>query len=228
MYSTISGKAWDVPNSDLVVQLKQERPAAWWRDNKMVFVAGVAKKLGNGTIGNTLFNDRGADAYSAFENLMAKIDRAAEVAFRVLDRCGSVDPNAVPVLRLQKWEPFPRRDDDFPLMCFSSLSRLLYLMDTSKKDFNVFIRDDRDDDGGVTRHACIAVGDDIVFMAKPSFEKREVMSNLVTAVAGALAMLEKFQGIAWNLMVDSSDAEYDIRLELGNKESKLVRSNGND
>ena len=43
-------------------------------------------------------------------------------------------------------------------------------------------------------------------------EKNNAIGNVRTAVIGAAAMLEKLQGMAWNVMIDSDDAQYDVMM----------------
>ena len=53
----------------------------------------------------------------------------------------------------------------------------------------------------------------MVFKGLPSYEKNGAIGNVRMAAIGAAALLEKFQGMAWNVMIDSDDAQYDVVMD---------------
>ena len=75
------------------------------------------------------------------------------------------------------------------------------------------MRSQRGESGQVTNYGAIYVSDDLVFKGMPAYEKSSAIDNVRMAVTGAAAMLEKFQGMAWNVMVDSNDAQYDVVMD---------------
>lgn len=209
MKTTVSSHAWDIPNTSLVVNLKKVSEQIWangtWQ-NKVEFLAGVSWKSGAST-DFQIFNAHGDDAYSAFESIMTKIDKVAEMAFGIAGKCDDVD--AIPVARTVGWELYPPRNDDFIRKCFYALSRLMYLSDSMKQEPEISLRR-REYDGRTTHCGCICSGGEMLFMAKPEHDAKDALSNLRQSVLGALIMLERFQSMAWNVMVDNSDPDYDM------------------
>ncbi len=233
MYKTlISSQAWDVPNSNLIVNLKQFKEYSWHmpNSNKIYYVAGVSIRSRMSTsVGYSMFNEQGDDAYGAFENLMMKIDKVVDVMFRIIDACDN--PDSIEVVK-DGYGIMPLMNDDFPVKFFSSASRMVSLMEKSKKDFSLFIRRHETDNRHVTNYGVITVGDEVVFKGKPAYDRKDVMTNVKLAVLGAAVMLEKFQGMAWNVMIDNGNPDYDVVMNglghnLNLKSNKSKKENGN-
>lgn len=220
METMVSSQAWDVPRSNMVVNLKKIRKSVWGASSSVYYIAGVSLKQ-NGTkeLGYTMFNEKGEDPYTTMENLMSRISRCADIVFAILDRCDKVKKDGARIVKSVGWEALPPMDDDFGVKCFSSLSRTLYLMDRDGKDFDVCIRR-RECDGKVSHYAYIAVGDEIVFKGKPGCLSDVVDSLKMSALAAGM-MLEKFQDMAWNVMIDSSDPDYDVEMKMGYRNARL-------
>lgn len=209
MEQMIFSQAWDVPNSNMVVNLKKMKMNIWDASNKPKFYYSVGVSLKNGgSVGYSMFNERGDDPYGAFENLMAKIEKASSLTLKILDKCDATKPDNVPVVSYTGWRITPRLDSDFTLGFFSSLSRMVYLMDNAD-DFSIFIQK-CNSERHVVQYAYIDINGEVVYMAKPAGDKKEMINNLKLSACGALAMLEKFQNMAWNVMIDNSDPEYDV------------------
>ena len=231
MYKNSENEAWDVPNSNMVVNLATEHESKWTStrgiETKTYYSAGVAVKQGkNGGVSFVLFKEKGETKFNAFENLLAKIDKAAELIFKMIDICEKVNPNDVPVINLQGWEHIPPKDDDFFVSCFSSLSRTLFLMEKSKSDVDVSICR-KDYNGNVFYYGQVKVGNEIVYKAKPAFEKKDVIKNIMYGYIGAGAMLEKFQDMSWNVMVDSHHPDYKVDNQYGERNMMLRKMEKN-
>ena len=224
--SLISSQAWEVPNSRMVVNLKKMRESSWGMNGnqpKIYYFAGVSMRSSSSNeVGYTYFNERGEDEYNAFENLMVKIDKAADLILNLIDKCSGVNVSDVPVVKAVGWENFPPKDDDFAIKCFSSLSRMVSLKEKKQSDVELFIR--RREDRGVSHYAYVEIGGEVVFKAKPAYEKKDTITNLLNAVVGAGALLEKFQGMAWNVMIDSRNPDYDVTSSYGNRGIMLVKA----
>ena len=211
----ISSQAWNVPNSSLVVNLKKFHEHTWGSRGaniKTLYSAGVsAKSRVSSSVGYSLFNETGEDPYSTFEHLLGRIDKSVDVMFRIIDVCEH--PESVETVKVVGYDEPPLKGDDFTMKFFSSISRMVSLMERSGKDFKVVMRSRRNETGYVTNYGAICVGDDVVFKGLPSYEKNGAIGNVRMAVIGAAAMLEKFQGMAWNVMIDSNDAQYDVVMD---------------
>ena len=211
----VSSQAWDVPNSNLVVNLKKFHEYSWimfGSGTKALYSAGVSvKRRVSSDVGYSLFNETGEDPYSAFEHLLGRIDKSVDVVFRIIDVCEH--PESVETVKVVGYDEPPLKGDDFTMKFFSSISRMVSLMERSGKDFKVVMRSRRNETGYVTNYGAICVGDDVVFKGLPSYEKNGAIGNVRMAVIGAAAMLEKFQGMAWNVMIDSNDAQYDVVMD---------------
>lgn len=210
----ISSQAWDVPNSNLVVNLKKFYERTWdgGAKTKKLYSVGVSTKSHmSSNVGYSMFNETGEDPYSAFEHLLEKIDKSVDVMFRIIDLCEH--PESIETVNVVGYDDSPLRGDDFALTFFSSISRMVALMERSGKDFKVVMRSRRHENGNVTNYGAICVGDDVVFKGLPAYEKNTAIGNVRMAVIGAAAMLEKFQGMAWNVMIDSNDAQYDVVMD---------------
>ena len=208
-------EAWDIPNSNMVVNLRKYLDRWASSDNKQYFYAGVMIRRGrkNSTeVGPCMFNERGADQFSAFENLMLKIDRASALAFRIADRCDELIHDGIDVVGTHSnWEPAPLKNENFHEQCFSSLSRAVYILDKNGTDaFDVLVKKVEHRLGGMTHYAYVQICDEVVFKGKPCYDKTEAVANLKNAVYGACAMLEKFQGGTWSTMIDSSTPDYNV------------------
>ncbi len=218
--------AWEVPNSRMVIGLSKARNVSYdkgTREEKITYEAGVSLKCGKGNLaGYTVFKEDGNDRFNSLEKLLAKIDKAAETIFRVADWCDSVKLLDIPVVYLEKWQSFPPRDDDFVAQCFSSLSRFMWLMDKSKQDFRVVLHR-KEFNPSVYYSACILVGEEVVFKAKPAFERKDVVGNLKMAFLGAGAWLNKLQDVAWGVLVDSDNPDYDVERVYGQRGSRLLK-----
>jgi hypothetical protein len=170
-----------------------------------------------------MFNETGEDPYSAFEHLLERIDKSVDVVFRIIDACEH--PESVETVNVVGYDEPPLRGDDFTMKFFSSISRMVTLMERSGKDFKVVMRSRRNKTGHVTNYGAIHVGDDVVFKGLPAYEKNNAIDNVRMAVIGTAVMLEKFQGMAWNLMIDSNDAQYDVVMDgrsLALKKKEIV------
>ena len=211
----VSSQAWDVPNSSLVVNLKKFHESTWGLHGasiKTLYLAGVsAKSRVSSNVGYSMLNETGEDPYSAFEHLLERIDKSVDVMFRIIDVCEH--PETVKTVKVVGYDELPFKGDDFTMKFFSSISRMVALMERSGKDFRVVMRSQRSENGHVTNYGAIYVGDDVVFKGMPAYEKSIAIDNVRMAVIGAAAMLEKFQGMAWNVMVDSNDAQYDVVMD---------------
>lgn len=211
----ISSQAWNVPNSSLVVNLKKFHEHTWGLHGasiKTLYSAGVsAKSRVSSSVGYSLFNETGEDPYSTFEHLLGRIDKSVDVMFRIIDVCEH--PESVETVKVVGYDEPPLKGDDFTMKFFSSISRMVALMERSGKDFRVVMRSQRDEIGYVTNYGAIYVGDEVVFKGMPAYEKSIAIGNVRMAVIGAVAMLEKFQGMAWNVMIDSNDAQYDVVMD---------------
>ena len=225
----VSSQAWDVPNSNLVVNLKKFHEHAWGfggANTKTMYSVGVSTKsrVSSG-VGYSLFNETGEDPYSAFEHLLGRIDKSVDIMFRIIDVCEH--PESVETVKVVGYDEPPLKGDDFTMKFFSSISRMVSLMERSGKDFKVVMRSRRNETGHVTNYGAIYVGDDVVFKGLPSYEKNGAIGNVRMAVIGAAAMLEKFQGMAWNVMIDSNDAQYDVVMDCNGLVLKKKDAVGN-
>ena len=211
----ISSQAWDVPNSNLVVNLKKFHEYTWdlcGAKTKTLYSVGVSTKSRvSSSVGYSLFNETGEDQYSAFEHLLERIDKSVDVVFRIIDVCEH--PESVETVNVVGYDAPIFRGDDFTMNFFSSISRMVALMERNGKDFKVVMRSRRNETGHVTNYGAICVGDDVVFKGLPAYEKNNAIGNVRMAVIGAADMLEKFQGMAWNVMIDSNDAQYDVVMD---------------
>ena len=225
----VSSQAWDVPNSNLVVNLKKFHEYSWimfGSGTKTLYSAGVSvKRRVSSDVGYSLFNETGEDPYSAFEHLLGRIDKSVDIMFRIIDVCEH--PESVETVKVVGYDEPPLKGDDFTMKFFSSISRMVSLMERSGKDFKVVMRSRRNETGHVTNYGAIYVGDDVVFKGLPSYEKNGAIGNVRMAVIGAAAMLEKFQGMAWNVMIDSNDAQYDVVMDCNGLVLKKKDAVGN-
>ena len=225
----VSSQAWDVPNSNLVVNLKKFHEYSWimfGSGTRALYSAGVSvKSRVSSDVGYSLFNETGEDPYSAFEHLLGRIDKSVDIMFRIIDVCEH--PESVETVKVVGYDEPPLKGDDFTMKFFSSISRMVSLMERSGKDFKVVMRSRRNETGHVTNYGAIYVGDDVVFKGLPSYEKNGAIGNVRMAVIGAAAMLEKFQGMAWNVMIDSNDAQYDVVMDCNGLVLKKKDAVGN-
>ena len=87
----ISSQAWDIPNSNLVVNLKKFHEYTWGlhgaKTNTLYSVGVSTKSRVSSSVGYSLFNETGEDPYSAFEHLLGRIDKSVDVMFRIIDAC---------------------------------------------------------------------------------------------------------------------------------------------
>ena len=207
----VSSQAWDVPNSRLVVNLKKLRRFPWedgYVEHPFDYIAGVSLKLSQGgsAIGYSLFNETGFDPYGAFEALMTKIDRAAELVFKVVDLCAH--PEALEFSDERVEEPcLSRRSAEAHDRFFAALSKAVR---SGGKEVGIRIMRVRESDGCSVHYGVVAMDGQDLFVGNPSFGKKDVAEDVRMAALGAAAMLEKFQGMAWNVMIDSGDSDYDV------------------
>lgn len=212
----VSSNSWDVPKSDLQVVLKKfivvDNSLNANNCKKYQYVCGVAiKARGFDEIGYSFFNSNGDEPYEAFESLMALTDRSVERMFKLLEMCNGYDgkENEMPLSKLTRYWEFARKSDNFYANMLTTLGKL------NGNNISIGMRELVYESGSIN-HACTIVdGGKDVFMAKPTFMKSDALSNLRQAVVGAGALLEKFQGMAWNVMIDSSDPSYEIGKGVG-------------
>lgn len=210
----ISSQAWDVPNSNLVVNLKKMNEQVggfpYANQNSCYYMVGVAQRSpsGGAGVGYSMFHERGSDPYEAFENLMAKIDKVVDAIFKIIDSCDNGD--SVKVVNGHQYEGLPIVKEDLSMQFFFSTSRMISLMEKSGEDAVLEIRRLEMGRGHVTNYGVIRVGQEILFSGKPAYDKKDALGNVKNAVLGAAALLEKFQGMAWNVMIDSNDSKYDV------------------
>ena len=225
----VSSQAWDVPNSNLVVNLKKFHEYSWimfGSGTKALYSAGVSvKRRVSSDVGYSLFNETGEDPYSAFEHLLGMIDKSVDVVFRIVDVCEH--PESVETVKVVGYDEPPLRGDDFATKFFSSISRMIALMERSEKDFRVVMRSSRNETGHAINYGAICVGDEVVFKGLPAYEKSNAIGNVRMAAIGAAALLEKLQGMAWNVMIDSDDAQYDVVMDCNSLVLKKKDAVGN-
>jgi len=228
MAMILSSQAWDVPNSNMVVVLKKMAERVWIGNvkDRYYYIAGVSTRQGKSdTIGYTFFNEMGEDPYSAFENLMLKIDKAVEFMFKVFDYCNSNSVSDIEVVKSEAWETWrTAKSFDFATMCFSSMSRMIYLLEKNDGMFSIKLHSKDCDYNSHIYYAGIEIGIETAFRAKPANRMQDAIENLKMAFIGAGAMLEKFQGMAWNVMIDSGDPEYSLESNRFANGSKLKRN----
>lgn len=214
----VSHHSWDVPNSDIEVVLKKfvvfDNSLNASVCKKFQYVCGVAIKAKCcNEMGYSFFNSSGDEPFSAFENLMALTDRSVKKMFKILDLCNGCrgKEEEIPLSTLTRYWEFSKNGDNFPVTALSALENL------NMDNVSIGMRKLVYECGSIKCACTIMDGDEDVFMAKPTLTKVDALANLYQAIAGAGALLEKFQGMAWNVMIDSSDPTYEI--------GKYVRAN---
>ena len=213
MDTAITSQAWDIPHSNMVINITRMNQRIWqYKDfPQYYYIAGASIKGNNkDTVGFSLFNEKGEDRFTAFENLLQKVETAASLSFRVLEMCEDSKLDEIPVVDARGWDIFPPKEDNFAVTCFSSLSRFVYLVERTKEDITVSVCKRRGENGHSMSCGYVKVGNDIVFKSKPSFEKKEVVGNIRDAFTNALGMLHKLQRASWELMIDSDTPDYDM------------------
>ena len=223
MPSTISTQAWEVPNSKFIITLEKMHEIKWVghpnpvKKDEYFSEVGMSLKTYE-TIGYTFFRTRGLDEFNAFENLLGKIDQSVEFIFKMSDWCDSVKPFDIPVKKMLSWEQFPKRDGDFVMDCVSSLSRTLKLMEDKKVEDPTTILCRNEFGGNTWYYGQVMIGDEIVFKAKPAFDRKEVVGNIKLAYLGSAALLERVQDKAWFIMTaNASDAKYNVTTHKGRR-----------
>jgi len=223
----VENEAWDVPNSNMLVNLVSEQMYKWngsgSGETVTTYYAGASVKKGNnGATSFVLFKEKGDTKFNAIENLFAKIDKSVEFIFRMIDLCEKIDLDSIPVTNLECWQHIPPKDDDFFLTCFSSLSRTLFLMEKENSDVNIGICR-KDYSGSVSYYGEVKVGDDVVYKAKPAFEKKDVVKNIMYGYIGAGAMLEKLHDMSWTVMTSIHHPDYSVEKIYGEREMRLKK-----
>lgn len=233
MEQLVSSHAWSVPNSNLVVNVKRVCDVPWLPHGKRKYssLVGVSIRSGKDSneVGYSVFNERGADTFDAFESLMSKMDRTVNLLFDIVDICTRADWSEIATTEVNHWEQCPPKDDDFLGKCFSMISRMTYLSDKSGNKPVVTMRRVRND-GYTSCYCCIEVPDgngssDVVFKGRTSSDRNEALANVKNTVLGTLGLLEKFQGMAWEVMIDSRNPDYDV---VRNGSSNNLKSNENE
>ena len=230
METMLSSLAWDVPYSNLVVNLKKMKVDAFrWSGQPTqshYYVAGVSIRKGSsGDAGYMYYNVKGDDEFSVFESLMARIDKSASVAFGILDAFEATTPKGLPLLDACGWDSFPPPNSDFTETCFASLSRMTALVE--KQGVQPEIRMYRKMlDRGVLYSVFVSVDNEIVFKGRACADMSDAFGNARNAYAGALALLDKFRSMSWSVMLDSSHPEYEVM--QGDRGTVLKKKDGQE
>lgn len=220
--------AWDVPHTNLVLTLQKEVDSQWNQQNNRFekidyYSLSASIKKTNASMSYPVFSCRGREVFNAFEEMLYKIKQTVPMVFNILDTLKTLNADDVPLIVTPGWQDFPPKDDDFESKCFSSLSRTMLLKNKKNKDIHVSICK-KNYSGYIWHFGCVDIDGDIVFKAKPDFERKVAFSNIASAYTATLGMLNNLHKKSWSTMAYWGSPDYSVEHDYGQKGSSLIKN----
>ena len=196
-HQSVNKVAWKIPNSKLLITINEIKSY----NQPSSYNAGIMFDGDNYSICTTTGNDK----YSAIENLMNKTNQLADLWWEIIQ---SIKEDAE-IKEAMDWWNFPNNNFDFTKDCFKFFVKFNNQPERCEIK-NIFLKSKEK----CKYCACLIYeksNNSIeLFRAQPNGDKKIALHNLINAVTGIGALLDKIQNGAWEALIDKDNHEYEI------------------
>ena len=196
-------KVWEVPNSRIVITLRNS--------NILSDIAcGVSfkERKNSKNLSWNVYTVSGEDEFNAIETLLAKTQEASEKWWEILQLIQSSNINEIKIKNAIDWWNFPNdKNYDFDKKTFQMLLNLKYnnleIIFLYSKDIRKYC-------------ACLYdnTNDNILFKASASGLREKALNNLNNVIVTSGAYLDKIQKGAWEALIDRENPNNGARFDL--------------